>query len=127
MDGFGEADALLGAAETRRADADRPVALTDVAKADCRAVGVRLRALAADLVQAESLTMAGVAELQRKASGIKVRPALAVLVDDAAIREARPVQLVQCRRFAESQNVQHRSEEHTAELQSLMSTSYAVF
>src|SRR3546814_4988827 len=43
MDGFGEADALLGAAETRRADADRPVALTDVAKADCRAVGVRLR------------------------------------------------------------------------------------
>src|SRR3546814_15231265 len=32
MDGFGEADALLGAAETRRADADRPVALTDVAK-----------------------------------------------------------------------------------------------
>src|SRR3546814_18131560 len=50
MDGFGEADALLGTAEARRADADRPVALTDVAKAARRAVGMGLRALAADLV-----------------------------------------------------------------------------
>ena len=61
-----KATLLLGAAEARVADADRPGSLDDVAEVQDRAVGVGHRALAAELVEAPALAMALVAELLAK-------------------------------------------------------------
>src|SRR5881392_1502052 len=56
-----EGDRLLGAADTRMADADRP-AVDHLAEGKCRAVGVRHRPLASELVEAVALPVSLVAE-----------------------------------------------------------------
>ena len=52
------------------------------------------QAPAADLAEAEALTVPFVAELPREAPGVEVRPPLAILVDQPPVGEFRPVQLV---------------------------------
>ena len=111
MQRLAEAGFLLGAAEAGMPGADRPRAEADVAETDRRAVGVGLRTLAADLVEAETLTVAFVAELEREAPGVEMRPPLAVLVDQAAIGEFRPVLLVELGRPTESQQVEDGRQE----------------
>ncbi len=111
MDRLVERGALFGASEARVAGPDRPGAEADIAEADGRAVGVGLRALAADLVQAPALPVAEIAELQREASGVEMRPALAILVDKAAIGEFRPVLLVEIGRLLEREKVQNGGNE----------------
>ena len=97
MQRLAERRLLLGAAEARMPGADRPGAEADVAETDRRAVGVGLRTLAADLVEAEALPVSFVAELEREAPGIEMRTPLAVLVDQPAIGEFRPVLLDRAR------------------------------
>src|SRR5512147_2754638 len=60
VNGLGEADALLGAAEARVTGTDRPRSRTGVVEQNGGAVGVRFRSFAAQLVKAPSLAMAGV-------------------------------------------------------------------
>jgi hypothetical protein len=87
------------------ADADRPVALADIAEADGRTIGVGLRPLAAEFVQAPALAMAEIAVFQGKAAGVEMRAPLAVFVDQPAVGEFRPVLDIQspaaCRRSAD--------------------------
>src|SRR5271157_2115116 len=105
MQRLAESGVLLRAAEAWMPGSHRPRAETDVAESERRAVRVGLGTLAADLVKAEALAMSFVAEFERKASSVKVRPALAVLVDQAAVRESRPVLSIEFGRPLEGQHV----------------------
>jgi hypothetical protein len=82
---LGEADAALGAAEAGVAGAHRPGPGAHVAEQDGGAVGVGLRPLAAELVEAPPLAVALVAELQGETAGVEVGAALAVLVDEPGV------------------------------------------
>src|SRR5512143_2642023 len=81
-------DLLLRASDARMPDADRP-RVDDLAELLDRAVRVRLRPLAAELVEAVAEAVPLVPELLREAAGVEVRAARAVLVDRAPVREFR--------------------------------------
>ena len=102
---------LLGAAEAGMPGANRPRAEADVAEADRRTVGIGFRTLAAELVEAEALTVAFVAELEREAPGIEMRAPLAVLVDQSAIGEFRPVLPIELGRPTEGEEIEDGREE----------------
>src|SRR5215471_11975581 len=102
---------LLGAAKARMSGPYRPRAKANVTETDRRAVRISLRTLAADLVEAETLTMPFVAELERETPGIEMRPPLAVLVDQPPVGEFRPILLVQFGRPVEGQNIEDRRQE----------------
>ena len=89
-----EADLLLRAAEARMTEADRP-RIDDFAEVQHRAVGVRRRTLASELVEAVAEAMSFVAELLGEAAGIEVRAPRAVLVNRAAVGELRPAFFVE--------------------------------
>src|SRR5512146_1413320 len=111
VDRFGERDTLLGAADARVTGADRPARIADVAEQDRRAVRIGLRTLAAQLVQAVALAVTLVAEFHGKASGIEVRTALAVLVDEARVGELGTAFFIHIGQLAEGQEVHHGGKE----------------
>src|SRR5690606_9953696 len=83
-----ERDVRLGAPVARMTDTDGPC-IDHLVEVLGRAVGKRLRPLAAELVQAPALAMPLITELLREAACIEVRPTRAVLVHGAAIGELR--------------------------------------
>src|SRR5512138_2512522 len=106
----GERDALLGAPHARVADADRPRA-RDLAEGEERAVRVRLRPLAAELVEAPPVAVPLVAVDLREPPRVEVRPPRAVLVDHAAVREHRAALRVERGERAERRELEHRAEQ----------------
>src|SRR4030095_6964512 len=82
---YAERDLLLGAAEAGMPEPDRPRAV-DVAEMLDRAVRVRHRPLASELVEAVTVPVALVAVLLREATGVEVRAPRTVLVNRLALR-----------------------------------------
>ncbi len=111
MDGLGEANTFFGTTKAWMSGTHRPRAGTDIAKQNGRAVGVSFRPLAAKLVQAPALAMSLVTELDRKATGVEVRTALAVLVDQPVVGKFGAALAIQLRQAVESEEVQHRGQE----------------
>ena len=94
---FGKTNPLLGATDAGVTATDRPIVFAGIAKADGRAVGIGLWPLATQLVQAIALAVAGITKLHGETTGIKVRAALAVFMNQARIGKLRAPQLVHLR------------------------------
>ena len=105
-----EADPLLRAADARVPDRDGPRA-RHLAEVEERAVGVRLRSLAAELVEAPAVAVTLVAERLREPARVEVRAALAVLVDHAAVGELRTAEIVERRQRAEGGELEDGAEQ----------------
>jgi len=91
-----EAHALFGATEAGMPNPHWPGVAAHVAELDGRTVGVGLWPLAAELVETPALAMALIAELLGEASGVKVRSAFAVVVDQPTIGEQRSALGIEC-------------------------------
>lgn len=109
--GHVEAHALLGAAKTGVASAHWPAAGACVAKLGCGAVGIGDRPFATQVVEAVALTVPFIAKFAGKTAIIKMRPALAMLVDEAAIGELGPVFGIQRGQFAKGEVVDDGGEQ----------------
>src|SRR5487761_2152771 len=99
--------------EARHRAADAAVARLDrparpVVEADRRAVGERLRALAAHLVEAPALAGARVAPRQHVLAGVEVGPPLALVVEELAVGEERTAHGVSGRQTVEREVVDDR-------------------
>ncbi len=111
MDRLRKADAFLAAADAGMARAHRPGLHPCVPEQDDGTVGVGLRTLAAELVQAVALAVVLVAEFQRETAGIEMSAALAIFVDEPAVGEERAAQFIDGRQFAEGEEVNHGGKE----------------
>lgn len=111
MERLVEAHALLGAAEAGMPDAHRPGIGPNIAELDGRAVGIGLGSLATEFVETPALAVTFVAELLGEAGGIEMRPAFAVVVDQASIGEERPALAVKVRQLLKRQIIEDRREQ----------------
>ena len=106
-----EAHALFGTAEAGMTNPHWPGIAAHIAELDGRTVGVRLRPLAAELVETPALTMTFIAELLGETPGVEVRSALAVVVDQSPIGEQRPALGIECGQLLEGQIVENGREQ----------------
>jgi len=111
MDRLGEPNALLGATKTRVPRAHWPTTGANIAKQDGGTIGISLRSLTAQLVQAPALAVPLVTEFHRETSRVKMRAAFAVFVDQAAVGELRPVLGIQRRQRSKSYELEYGAEE----------------
>ncbi len=100
-------EARRGAGDAAVSGADRPTGV--IVPLHHRTVEGRRRALAAHLVQTPAFAMPFVAPLGDESAGVVVRAALALIVNDAAVGEQRPVVLIERGQIVEGQVMhQHR-------------------
>src|SRR5512134_1352713 len=97
MERQGKAHTLLCAAEAGMPCTHRPCARTDIIEKLHRAVRKGLRTLAAKFIETVSFPVSFVSKLDRKTACVKVRTALAVLVDQPSISEFRPCLFIKFR------------------------------
>src|SRR5450755_3191773 len=87
---------FLSASGARRANSDWPD-VRDLIEVPRWTVSMSYRPLAAELVKAESLTMAFVAKDIRESAGIKMTAPGTIVVNEATIGKLRSVQLIEFR------------------------------
>ena len=101
MYAFRETDTFFGAADTRVTGSYRPGTRADVPEQDSGTVGIGFGSFAAEFVQTPAFAMTFIAKLNSKSSGIEMRAAFTVLMNQTVIGKLGSIFFIELRQAIE--------------------------